>query len=50
MRMSVGDTIMIYGSGDEANGPAKQGWSLRIMVVPPSAGNTIILTDDLVIP
>ena len=50
MRMSVGDTIMIYGSGDEADGPAKQGWSLRIMYVPPGPSDEKILTDDLVIP
>ena len=50
MKMSVGDTIMIYGSGDEADGPAKQGWSLRIMYVPPGPSDEKILTDDLVIP
>ena len=49
MKMSVGDTIMIYGSGDEADGPAKQGWSLRIMFVPPGPSTEKILTDDLVI-
>ena len=50
MKMSVGDTIMVYGSGDEADGPAKQGWSLRIMYVPPGPSDEKILTDDLVIP
>ena len=46
MKMSVGDTIMIYGSGDKADGPAKQGWSLRIMY-DRTAEN---LTENLVIP
>ena len=50
MKMSVGDTIMVYGSGNEADGPAKQGWSLRIMYVPPGPSDEKILTDDLVIP
>ena len=51
MKMSVGDTIMVYGSGNEADGPAKQGWSLRIMYEAyPYPYFTEILTDDLVIP
>ena len=41
---------MVYGSGNEADGPAKQGWSLRIMYVPPGPSDEKILTDDLVIP
>ena len=51
MKMSVGDTIMVYGSGNEADGPAKQGWSLRIIYEAyPYPYFTEILTDDLVIP
>ena len=51
MKMSVGDTIMVYGSGNEADGPAKQGWSLRIIYEAyPYSYFTEILTDDLVIP
>ena len=51
MKMSVGDTIMVYGSGNEADGPAKQGWSLRIMYEAyPYPYFTEILTDVLVIP
>ena len=30
LTVSVGDKIKIYGSGSEADGPAKEGWSLRI--------------------
>ena len=30
LTMSVGDKIKIYGSGSEADGPAREGWSLRI--------------------
>jgi len=29
-KLSVGDKIMVYGSGSEANGPAREGWSLII--------------------
>ena len=51
MKMSVGDTIMVYGSGNEADGPAKQGWSLKIIYEAyPYPYFTEILTDDLVIP
>ena len=30
LTLSVGDKIKIYGSGSEADGPAREGWSLRI--------------------
>jgi len=30
VKMSVGDKIMVYGSGSDADGPAREGWSLRI--------------------
>ena len=30
LTFSVGDKIKIYGSGSEADGPAREGWSLRI--------------------
>ncbi|MDC0526920.1 hypothetical protein OAO35_03110 [Euryarchaeota archaeon] len=30
LRISVGDKIKIYGSGSDADGPAREGWSLRI--------------------
>ena len=30
LTLSVGDKIKIYGSGSEADGPAKEGWLLRI--------------------
>ena len=30
LTISVGDKIKIYGSGSDADGPAREGWSLRI--------------------
>ena len=30
LTISVGDKIKIYGSGSETDGPAREGWSLRI--------------------
>ena len=30
LTLSVGDKIKIYGSGSETDGPAREGWSLRI--------------------
>jgi len=30
LKLSVGDKIIVYGSGSEADGIAKEGWSLRI--------------------
>ena len=44
--LSVGDKIKVYGSGSEANGPAENGWSIRIKWI--AWGETI--EDDLVIP
>jgi len=34
LTFSVGDKIKIYGSGSEADGPAKEGWLLRIKYDP----------------
>ena len=34
LTLSVGDKIKIYGSGSEADGPAKEGWLLRIKYDP----------------
>ena len=47
MKMSVGDTIMVYGSGNEADGPAKQGFRIMYEAYP-YPYFTEILTDDLV--
>ena len=30
LKLSVGDKIIVYGSGSEADGIAREGWSLRI--------------------
>ena len=30
LKLSIGDKIIVYGSGSEADGIAKEGWSLRI--------------------
>ena len=30
LKLSVGDKIIVYGSGNEADGIAREGWSLRI--------------------
>ena len=33
LTISVGDKIKIYGSGSDADGPAREGWSLKIRYV-----------------
>ena len=38
LTISVGDKIKIYGSGSDADGPAREGWSLKIRYV---TGETI---------
>ena len=43
--LSIGDKIKVYGSGSEANGPAKNGWSVQI-----GSGHYDMPNDDLVIP
>ena len=43
--LSVGDKIKVYGSGSEADGPAENGWSVRL-----GSGIYSITNDDLVIP
>ena len=43
--LSVGDKIKVYGSGSEADGPAENGWSVRL-----ESGIYSITNDDLVIP
>ena len=44
--LSVGDKIKVYGSGSEADGPAENGWSVRII----TEGFFYITYNDLVIP
>lgn len=34
LKLSVGDKIIVYGSGSEADGIAREGWSLRIKYEP----------------
>ena len=47
--LSKGDKIVVYGSGSEADGPARGGWTLRLIYEPGSSGGDPI-GPDFVLP